>query len=173
VIALTPPLLWLQLRVSGRRATALRLVAVGGCAAVAIGIISTLDWLRGPGQRSHLGDFVQRIVDGDAAQVVIRKGLASADTILSPGGLASLLIGGVLWLLIFRLVLPVLIPTFPTLRLVAWAVLATAALGTLLNDGGISVLIAASGSFAFTVASLWVDRAEAEGQLSWAGSAHR
>ncbi len=67
VIALTPPLLGLLLVLSGLRLTPLRLVAIGGAAVVAIGLIAGLDWLRGPDQRSHLGNFVQRILDGDAA----------------------------------------------------------------------------------------------------------
>ena len=77
VIALTPPLLWLLLVLSGVKITWLRLLALGGAAVVAIGLISGLDWLRGPDRRSHLGNFVQRILDGDALDVVARKAVAS------------------------------------------------------------------------------------------------
>ena len=44
---------------------------------VAVGLISVVDWARGPDRRSHLGNFVQRILDGDAIDVVARKAVAS------------------------------------------------------------------------------------------------
>ena len=87
VIALTPPVLWLLLVLSGVRITWPRLLALGGAAVVAIGLISVLDWLRGPDRRSHLGNFVQRILDGDALDVVARKAVASWTTIADPLGI--------------------------------------------------------------------------------------
>jgi hypothetical protein len=57
VIALTPPVLWLILVISGVSITWPRLLLVGGSAVLAIGLISTLDWLRGPDRRSHLGQL--------------------------------------------------------------------------------------------------------------------
>jgi len=105
-----------------------------------------------PGRRSHLGNFVQRILDGDALAVVARKAAASYATIVDPVGLAALVVGAAAWVVIFRLALPRLRSAFPTLRPVAVAVLATAVLGTLLNDGGISVWIMATAVLAVTVA---------------------
>ena len=173
VIALTPPLLWLLLMLSRVPVTWPKLIAVGGAAVVAIGLISLLDWRRGPAERSHLGTFVQRVIDGDAAEVVIRKAVASAESIASPLGVGTLLIGVMLWLLMFRYVLPVLAAEFTTLRLVAWTVLATAILGTLLNDGGISVWLTMTAAFTVTVGSLWVGRALRDGHVSMARSAQR
>ena len=43
----------------------------------------------GPDRRSHLGDFVQRILDGDAVDVVSRKAVASAETVVSGLGIGS------------------------------------------------------------------------------------
>ncbi|MCW2802833.1 MAG: hypothetical protein JWN06_1050 [Propionibacteriaceae bacterium] len=168
VIALTPPVLWLLLKLSRVRVTGPKLLAVAAGAVAAIAAISLLDWRRGAGQRSHLGDFVQRILDGDAGDVVIRKAVASAQTILSPLGIGSLLIGAVLWVLMFRFVLPVLESEFSTLRTVAQAALATAVLGTLLNDGGVSVWLTLTSVFSVTVASLWIGRAVRDGHLSLA-----
>ena len=104
VIVLTPAVLWLMLALSGVRITWPKLLAIGGSAVLAVGVISVLDWLRGPDQRTHLGNFVQRIIDGDALDVISRKAVASAETIVAPVGIGSLVIGVALWILIFRYV---------------------------------------------------------------------
>jgi hypothetical protein len=101
--------------------------------------ISWLDWLRGPTSRSHLGIFFQRVLDGDATDVIIRKAVSAAQSMISPLGIVSILGGILLWVLIFTRALPALAPTFTTIRPTAIAALATAIIGTLLNDGGISV----------------------------------
>jgi hypothetical protein len=173
VIALTPAVCWLLLALSDVRVTWAKLVAIGGAAVLAIAIISWLDWRRGPDLRSHLGNFVQRIIDGDALDVVSRKAVASGETIIAPLGIVALVGGLVLWLLIFWFVLPVLTDDFTTLRSVAVAVLMTAVLGTLLNDVGIGVWLAVTGVFTILVASLWIDRALTDGHLSWARPASR
>jgi hypothetical protein len=163
VVALTPAVLWLLLAVAGVRVTGPGLLAVGGAAVVAIAAISLLDWARGPDRRSHLGGFVQRILDGDAADVVSRKAVASAETIVSALGVGAVVVGVVLWLLMLRCALPVLRPRFRTLRAVLQAALATAVLGTVLNDGGISVWIAVTGMAAITVGWFCLDHAQREG----------
>jgi hypothetical protein len=144
VVALTPPLLWLLLVLSGIRVTPLRLLAVGGGAVVAVGLISVLDWARGPDRRSHLGNFVQRIIEGDALDVVARKAVASAETILSPLGVVALILGIAVWVLAIRFVLPRASADFTTLRPVVHAVMATGVLGTVLNDAGIFVWLVAT-----------------------------
>ena len=73
VIALMPALVWLVFALSGTRVGWLKLLLVGASAVVAITAISVLDWRRGPDRRSHLGNFVQRVIDGDAIDVVARK----------------------------------------------------------------------------------------------------
>lgn len=158
VIGLTPPVLWLLLTLAGVRLTWPRLLAVGGSAVLAIAAISYLDWRRGPDARSHLGNFVQRIIDGDAVDVVVRKAVASGETIVSVMGIVSIVLGVLAWIVMFRRLIPLLTPAFTTLRPVAWAALATAVLGTLLNDGGISVWLTLTGAFTLTVVSLWVGR---------------
>ncbi len=139
VIALTPAVLWLMLALSGVRITWLKLLAIGGSAVLAVAVISVLDWFRGPDRRTHLGNFVQRVLDGDALDVISRKAVASAETIASVVGIGSLLIGVVVWIVIFRYVVPRVSSDFTTVRSALIATLVVAIVGTLLNDGGIFV----------------------------------
>jgi hypothetical protein len=139
VIALTPAVLWLMLALSGVKITWPKLLVIAGSALLAVAVISVLDWLRGPDRRSHLGNFVQRIIDGDALDVISRKAVASAETIVSIVGIGSLLIGVVLWIVIFRYVVPRITSDFTTVRSALIALLIVAIAGTLLNDGGIFV----------------------------------
>jgi hypothetical protein len=139
VIALTPAVLWLMLALSGVKITWPKLLAIAGSALLAVAVISVLDWRRGPDRRTHLGNFVQRIIDGDALDVISRKAVASAETIASIVGIGSLLIGVVLWIVTFRYVVPRVSSGFTTVRSALIAMLIVAILGTLLNDGGIFV----------------------------------
>lgn len=164
VIALTPAVVVLIIAVSGIRLTAPRLIVAGAAALVAVGLISFLDWSRGPDRRSHLGNFVQRIIDGDALDVVSRKAVAAAHTIVSPLGIGSLIIGIVLWIAIFRFALPAVTSEFRTLRPTLVAALVTAILGTVLNDGGISVWLTVTAVITTTTAWFFVDHALRE---SW------
>ncbi len=163
VVALTPPVLGLVLAVAGLRITVPRVLALGAAAVVAISTLSLLDWARGPDRRSHLGGFVQRVLDGDAADVVSRKALASAETLVSGLGIGALLVGALLWVLILRCALPVLRPGFLTLPAVLHAALATAVLGTLLNDGGVSVWLTGTAMVAVTVGWFCLDHALGQG----------
>ena len=161
VIALTPPVLWLTMVLSGIRITPLRLLAVGGAAVIAVGLISVLDWARGPDRRSHLGNFVQRILDGDALDVVARKAVASAGTILSPLGIVAAILGVAVWVLAIRFVVPWASAEFGTLGPVVHAVMATGVLGTVLNDAGIFVWLAATIVLISPLAYLSCSRGEA------------
>ncbi|MGO0575637.1 hypothetical protein [Ornithinimicrobium panacihumi] len=58
----------LQVRWSWRSMALLGLAGV-----VVAGAVMVADWLRGPGSRTHLGDFVQAILDGEALGIVGRK----------------------------------------------------------------------------------------------------
>ncbi len=159
VIVLTPVLVGLLLVWSGLRITWSRVIAAGAAAALAVALISWLDWRRGPAARSHLGAFVQRVADGDAQDVVIRKAVAAGASLLSPAGIGSVLLGALVWWLLFRRVLPALADRFDTVRVTAFAALATAVLGTVLNDGGVTVWYTLTGSFAVSVLTLWTEQA--------------
>lgn len=156
VVALTPAVLWLLLALSGGRVSGARLVLLGLGGVVAVLGISVLDWARGPDARSHLGNFVQRVLDGDALDVVARKAAASSDTIVHPSGVIALVLGILAWTMIFGSAVPRLRQGFPTIWPVAVAVLSVAVLGTLLNDAGISVWMAATALMTMTVAWFWV-----------------
>ena len=157
VIALTPPVLWLVLVLSGVRVTVPRLLVLGGAAVVAVGLISVLDWARGPDRRSHLGNFVQRVLDGDAVDVVARKAVASWTTIASPYGILAILLGIAVWVVAIRYVVPQAAEAFTTLRPVVHAVMATGVLGTVLNDAGIAVWIVVSVTLISPLAWFWAD----------------
>jgi hypothetical protein len=163
VVALTPAVLWLMLALSGIKITWPKLLAIGGAALLAVAVISVLDWRRGPDRRTHLGNFVQRIIDGDALDVVSRKAVASAETFVSIMGIASLLIGVVLWIVIFRYVLPRISADFTTVRSTGCAVLVAAIVGTLLNDGGISVWLTATAEVTVVMGWFFFDWAERNG----------
>ncbi len=159
VIALTPPVIWLVLVLSGITITPLRLLAVAGAAVLAVGLISVLDWARGPDQRSHLGNFVQRILDGDAIDVVARKAAASWSTIANPYGVVAILLGVAVWVVAIRFVVPQARDEFSTLGPVVHAVMATGVLGTLLNDAGVYVWLAATVALVSPLAWFWANAA--------------
>jgi hypothetical protein len=160
VIALTPAVLWLMLALSGVKITWPKLLVIAGSALLAVAVISVLDWLRGPDRRTHLGNFVQRIIDGDALDVISRKAVASAETIASIVGIGSLLIGVVLWIVIFRYVVPRVSSDFTTVRSALIAMLIVAIVGTLLNDGGIFVWLTVTGQVAAVIGWFFFDWAQ-------------
>ncbi|MEO8555740.1 MAG: hypothetical protein ABI474_03630 [Actinomycetota bacterium] len=88
--ALLPGVALLVLAILQIRLTWRRVLAIGGGTGLFILIIGWLDWLRPPGQRSHLGRFVQTALDGGAWDIVVRK-LDQNMTLLF-GNLVSLLI---------------------------------------------------------------------------------
>jgi hypothetical protein len=158
VIALTPVLVWLPLRLADIPITWPKLVGVAGSALLLVAVIAWLDWRRGPTVRTHLGSFFQRVLDGDAVNIIIRKAVAAADSTLNPLGMSALLVGVVVWVLLFRRLLPALRTEFTTLHTVAVAALGVAILGTAVNDGGITVWYTVTLAFTVTVSALWVDR---------------
>ncbi|OLT21519.1 hypothetical protein BJF81_03185 [Ornithinimicrobium sp. CNJ-824] len=57
----------------GVRWSARALLLLGLAGVLVAAAVMLLDWTRGPGRRTHLGNFVQRILDGTALEVVGRK----------------------------------------------------------------------------------------------------
>ena len=113
---------------------------------------------------------MQRILDGDALDVISRKAVAAAETIASPLGIGSLLIGVVLWIVILTYVVPRVSPDFSTVRSTLIAILIVAILGTLLNDGGASVWLTATAEVAVVMGWFLLDWAE---RNNWAISTAR
>jgi hypothetical protein len=156
VLALTPAIIWLWCALAGvkiRWPTAL----ISGAVAVAlVALISWLDWRRGPAARSHLGNFVQRVLEGDAQDIIIRKAVSAAESLFAPLGLVAMIGGAALWILIFRVLGP-LFDDRETTRAVALAILAVAVVGTLLNDGGVSIWITITVTFAAALGASWIE----------------
>jgi hypothetical protein len=163
VIALSPAVLWLVLALSGVRITWPRLLIIAGSAVVAVGLISVLDWARGPDRRSHLGNFIQRIIDGDALDVVSRKAIAAYHSLTGPLGIGALIIGIGCWVVIFRYALPLVRQQFSTIYPVLIALLGTAILGALVNDGGGSVWLTVTAYTTVTIAWFCADYAVRRG----------
>jgi hypothetical protein len=172
VVALTPGVLWLLLALSGLQVSWRKLLATGAAATLLVSGIAWLDWRRPPTARSHLGNFVQRIIDGDAQDIVLRKAVAAGTSVVTPLGIGSVVVGIALWVLFFRRVLPALADQFRPIRQVAVAALVVAVLGTLVNDGGITVWYTLTGSFTITVAALSIDRAYQHRRARLRGPGH-
>jgi len=156
VLALTPGVLWLLLSISGLVLSWPKVVAIGVSTVVLVTLVAWLDWLRGPAARTHAGAFFQRVLEGDATDVVARKAAAAAESLMSPLGIVAFIVGVALWVVIFR-ALPDLSADLIAPRPLAVAALATAVLGTALNDGGVTVWLTLSAAFALSIGSLWVE----------------
>ncbi|HLS50206.1 MAG TPA: hypothetical protein VK024_09445 [Actinomycetaceae bacterium] len=97
--ALIPAFIVMALLALGVRLTWLRVLATLAVTALASISLSVLDWLRPPNERSHLGRFIETVLDGGVANVVLRKleqNLAnlvgSTLTFLAIGGIALVLV---------------------------------------------------------------------------------
>jgi hypothetical protein len=109
--------------------------------------VAVLDWLRDPAQRSHLGRFVQQVIDGDAAEVVGRKMDYALTSLERGGATAWISLAVLLWAVLAvarpgRFAPPSLrgaMAAWPTLRATAAAVLVSAVIGSIVNDWGIRI----------------------------------
>jgi hypothetical protein len=92
--ALVPGFAILALLVAGVRLTWRRVVAVLAAGAVTVVGIALVDWLRPPDERTHLGGFIETVLDGGLGTVLARKAetnlrilFGSEQTLLAIGGL--------------------------------------------------------------------------------------
>ncbi|MEV2272780.1 hypothetical protein [Nonomuraea africana] len=132
---------------SGRRVSLVKLLLVGLAGAVLIGAIAFADWLRAADQRTHLGTFVQQIIDGQALTVVWRK-FSSMIGITVGNWQLTLLSLVALAFLFFVLDRPSrwgasalgrAYGLAPTLRAGLFGALTCAFVGFLVNDSGIAI----------------------------------
>ncbi len=72
-LVLLPVFVVLVLGVLGARLTWRRLAVASGTGVLLVAVIGVLDWLQPPDERSHLGAFVQSVLDGTALETVLRK----------------------------------------------------------------------------------------------------
>jgi hypothetical protein len=132
------------------------LVAVGLAGFAAAMVIAVLDWLRPTESRTHLGRFVQRVIDGDAADIVLRKASGALDTVTSPGGVliaiaTAIAIAVVLQIKQFEVpALTTVYERWRTSRPMLHAVALVAVLGSVTNDSGVVV----AGAMLLTTAPL-------------------
>ncbi|MFV0459826.1 MAG: hypothetical protein ACK5MT_13770 [Actinomycetales bacterium] len=141
--AMIPAFLLLALMVAGVRITVRRLLVIGLATLVVVSTISILDWLRPPSERTHLGRFVQTLLEGGAGQVIMRKAAQNWEiltgswlTLLVPFGavfIAVILMRPVAW------GAPALQRTYeaaPTLKHGLIALCVLLAIGFAVNDSG-------------------------------------
>jgi hypothetical protein len=101
-MGLVPAFAILTLLVLGVRLSWRKILAIGVGTIVLLALVSVVDWLRPVDQQTHLGRFVQTVIDGGAWQVISRKGeqnlsilFGSVLSILVP--VAALFVVLVLW----------------------------------------------------------------------------
>ena len=81
VLALVPAFVVLTLLRIGARVTVGRLAVAGGGAALVVTFFALADWSRATADRTHLGRFVQDLVDGTAGELLARKASAVLDLV--------------------------------------------------------------------------------------------
>jgi hypothetical protein len=158
--ALLPGFAVLALAAAGIRLTWRRAVVVLGGTGAAMLAFLLVDWLRPPEDRTHLGRFVDTVLDGGLGDVVGRKlaqNVANLGgtwlTLLAVGGIALVVVvllrplrqaaaapdGGAYGWLSSGEPLTALTTTAPMLRPVVWALAVTLGIGFLVNDSGIVI----------------------------------
>ncbi|GAB3295544.1 hypothetical protein EK0264_14315 [Epidermidibacterium keratini] len=136
--ALLPAFGVLAVLALGVRLTAARIALVIGISALAAVSLSVLDWLRPPPERSHLGRFVQTVLDGELGSVLARK-VEQNFANLTGSTLTLLAIAGTL--LLIAMVRPRLatVANAPMLRPLVVALGIAWAIGFAVNDSGVLV----------------------------------
>src|SRR5450756_723642 len=144
VFAVVPAFALLLIAVASAATTPRRVLVTALATVATVAVVAVVDWLR-PGAGSHLGLFVQRVVDGEAFPIVATKAAAAWGTVTSPAGVlaTALCIAAGVALLGPQRFRPAAVDQaylrWPLLRPVIRSVVLAAALGTLLNDSGILV----------------------------------
>ncbi|MGB3827154.1 MAG: hypothetical protein WA962_00090, partial [Ornithinimicrobium sp.] len=115
-------------------------------AAAVGGVVMVADWLRPPDERSHLGNFVQAVLDGGAWQIVTRKLDQSLGILVDypASWLAVAALAAAIYAIFARrsALSRSLRPVWdqPLMHACATALVAVWVLGWVLNDSGISVV---------------------------------
>ncbi|MEV8373942.1 hypothetical protein AB0P21_14445 [Kribbella sp. NPDC056861] len=145
IIALTPAVLLLAWLTWRGGITLKALVGIGVAGVLAVSAVAFLDYLRPADQRSHFGTFVDRLLDGDVNDVLIRKLQMSLGFFHTPAGW-FMLIGVVLAMI--ATVWPNKVPSetyrrfytsAPMIRPTLLALSACGLVGMLLNDAGVAL----------------------------------
>ncbi|MCI0687408.1 MAG: hypothetical protein L0Y54_09260 [Sporichthyaceae bacterium] len=146
VIAMVPGFAILLFAAARLRLTPGRIAATAAAAVLAVAALATLDWIGPADERSHLGRFVQQVLDGDAGDVVVRKADAMLHSLTRgpEGVLVPIALVAVAWWIArperFRLAwLAQLYQRVPLLQAGLTAMVTTAVLAALVNDSGVQV----------------------------------
>ncbi|MGC4937362.1 hypothetical protein [Kribbella sp. DT2] len=145
IVALTPAVL-LMAWLTWRGGISLRaLIGIGVAGVLAVSAVAYLDYLRPPDERSHFGAFVARLLDGDVADVLIRKLEMAVAFFSGPAGWAMLV---AVILAMLATVLPDRVPSTPyrdfytsrtMVRPTLLALSTCGLVGMLLNDAGVAL----------------------------------
>jgi hypothetical protein len=147
-LVLLPVFAIVVLAVLGLRATWRSLLVTAVAGVVVVGLAGVLDWLRPPESRTHLGTFVQQVIDGTAVELVLRKGGYALNSLLG-GPIAWITVAIVVWLILaLRGVswvrgawLRRTTEAWPLLRPVLISLLVAAVAGGIVNDYGIRIAV--------------------------------
>jgi hypothetical protein len=146
VIAIVPGAAVAALMIAGRRVSLVRLGVFCAVGVAVITAIAVVDYLRPAADRTHLGVFVQQVIDGDAGPVLLRK-LSAMLHSLSNVWVTALAICALLFLfLVLRRptqyrasALDMAYSRAPALRAGLTSAMITAVVGCLVNDSGIQI----------------------------------
>ena len=145
--AYIPGIAYLVLSILGLRMTWQRVALIGLGSVGLFFAVAFLDWLRSPDDRSHLGRFIQSILEGDALDIVVRKGQQNWSILLGNAPL-TLLVPAALLFVIYVLARPTswgsrglgkAAEKAPTLRAGLIALVITLTIGFLINDSGTAI----------------------------------
>jgi hypothetical protein len=145
--ALVPGLAVLALSILGVRVSWRKVLLIGAGTAGLVVTLALLDWLRPTASRSHLGRFVQSVIDGGAGDIVNRKLAQNLDTLIHTTVFAYLvpllLIAGAYVLARpgSRLARPMepLLDRVETLRAGLIGLTVTMVIGLFVNDTGVAI----------------------------------
>jgi len=145
-LAMVPAFAVLTLLVAGVRLSWLKALAIGVATVLLLALVSVADWLRPPDQQTHLGRFVQTVIDGGAWQVVARK--AEQNLAILFGSFLSLLVPVAALFVVLVLMRPsswgvgALARAYersPTLRYGLFCLMLLLGIGFAVNDSGTAV----------------------------------
>ncbi len=141
-LALMPSALVVVLLLARVRLGARRLVAVIAIGAIPVVALALWDYHRPPARRTHMGQFVAQIVDGQAGNVISRKISANVGQLVASPFL-PLVIGTIVLVVVVRLrhrpLVERTLSSTPGLVPAIWGFTLCAVLGALLNDSGVTV----------------------------------
>lgn len=149
VLALVPGVVVLLLLLADVRLTYQRLGLIALTGVVAATIIAVVDYQRPTDQRSHMGDFVDRLLSGEAGDVLSNKADALGSSLTSPLGLLEVVVFAGCVAIVLQPVrwhlrsLQAVFDAWPALRSALIALAVTCIAGTLVNDS--AALIAGLG----------------------------